>query len=422
MGTVLSNLQDMRAFLVIAAFAAVLAKEDFHGHQVIRAQVDTTDQAEALLSLRSSYDFWSEIGVGRTVDIRVSPDQVGPLTNVLELADMAHSVMVHDVQSLVDMTKMVPVSKETRVKQGHSMDWTQYHPIEDMHSYLTYLQDTYDFVTLESIGKSYEGSDMIIAKVCKGGCGSKPAMWVDGGIHAREWISPATVTFILKELVENDADHPDLLENLDWYILPVVNPDGYLYTQTENRLWRKTRKPNGNGCFGTDANRNFGYHWGTGGSSSDPCSDTYMGASAFSEIETANMRDWLTANKDMIKFYNNVHSYSQLVLLPWGFGYDEPDNQEDLYRVANLANDALYAVHQKTYEVGCIPCLLYVASGGSLDWTLGELGIPYSYGMELRDTGAYGFLLPPDQIIPTGEEAWAFHMTAAREIMAEFSP
>ena len=107
---------------------------------MIRAQVDTTDQAEALLSLRSSYDFWSEIGVGRTVDIRVSPDQVGPLTNVLELADMAHSVMVHDVQSLVDMTKMVPVSKETRVKQGHSMDWTQYHPIEDMHSYLTYLQ------------------------------------------------------------------------------------------------------------------------------------------------------------------------------------------------------------------------------------------------------------------------------------------
>ena len=57
---------------------------------------------------------------------------------------------------------------------------------------------------------------MIIAKVCKGGCGSKPAMWIDGGIHAREWISPAAVTWVLKELVENDADHSDLLENLDW--------------------------------------------------------------------------------------------------------------------------------------------------------------------------------------------------------------
>ena len=71
-------------------------------------------------------------------------------------------------------------------------------------------------MSLESIGQSYDGSDMIIAKVCKGGCGSKPAMWIDGGIHAREWISPAAVTWVLKELVENDADHSDLLENLDW--------------------------------------------------------------------------------------------------------------------------------------------------------------------------------------------------------------
>ena len=94
----------------------------------------------------------------------------------------------------------------------------------------------------------------------------------------------------------------------------------------------------------------------------------------------------------------------------------------NLLRVAEAGNDALYAVHQKTYEVGCIPCMLYVASGGSLDWTLGELGIPYSYGMELRDTGAYGFLLPPQQIIPTGEEVWAFHLTVARELIKEFVP
>jgi len=408
--------------LVISAIVAANGKENFTGHQVFRAIVDTKEQADTLAAIQSNYDFWTEVGVGRTVDIRVSPSQVDELMEVLNRASIKSSVMIHDVESLLDITKMVPVSEEQKVKQGHSMDWTSYHPLEDMYSYLNYLRDTYDFVTLETIGQSYAGTDMTIAKVCRGGCGNKPAMWIDGGIHAREWISPATVTFMLRELVENDADHPDLLENLDWYILPVVNPDGYLYTQTDNRLWRKTRKPNGNGCYGTDANRNFGYMWGTGGSSSDPCADTYMGASAFSEIETANMRDWLTANKDMIKFYNNVHSYSQLILLPWGFSYDEPDNKDDLYRVANTCNDDLYAVHQKTYEVGCIPCLLYVASGGSLDWTLGELGIPYSYAMELRDTGAYGFLLPPDQIIPTGEEAWAFHLCAARNVIKEFVP
>ena len=74
------------------------------------------------------------------------------------------------------------------------------------------------------------------------------------------------------------------------------------------------------------------------------------------------------------------------------------------------------------FKVGCIPCVMYVASGGAIDWTLGELGIPYSYAMELRDTGDYGVLLPPDQIIPTAEEAWAFQMCAARNIIKEFVP
>merc|ERR1712131_499737 len=338
----------MKSLIIfIGAFIAVNALESFNEHKVLRAQVETKEQADALVAIRDSYDFWTEIGIGRNVDIMASPEQLPALTKSLDMANIKHDVMIHDVQKLIELTKMKPVSEEQRVEQGHSMDWTEYHPIEDIHSYLSYLETTHDFVTLETIGRSYEGSDMIIAKVCKGGCGNKPAMWIDGGIHAREWIT--------------HADHADLLENLDWYILPCVNPDGYLYTQTNNRLWRKTRSPNDGGCVGTDANRNWGYHWGTGGSSSDGCSDTYMGSEAFSEIETKNVRDWLTHNKDAIKFYNNVHSYSQLVLLPWGYGYDEPDNVDDLYALAEVSNDALYATHQKTYEIGCIPCLLYVA-------------------------------------------------------------
>jgi carboxypeptidase A4 len=66
-------------------------------------------------------------------------------------------------------------------------------------------------------------------------------MWIDGGIHAREWISPATVTWMMKELIENDADHPELTNGLDWYMLAIVNPDGYYFTSHGNRLWRKTR-------------------------------------------------------------------------------------------------------------------------------------------------------------------------------------
>ena len=61
------------------------------------------------------------------------------------------------------------------------------------------------------------------------------------GFYLGEWISPAAVTWMMKELIENDANHLDLTEKLDWYILGIVNPDGYAYTKSVNRLWRKTR-------------------------------------------------------------------------------------------------------------------------------------------------------------------------------------
>ena len=95
---------------------------------------------------------------------------------------------------------------------------------------------------MESIGQSYEGRDMRVLKVCRGGCGNKPAMWIDGGIHAREWISPASVMWVAKQLTEDlNAENDDLVAELDWYILPSANPDGYAYTQTNDRLWRRTR-------------------------------------------------------------------------------------------------------------------------------------------------------------------------------------
>ena len=88
-------------------------------------------------------------------------------------------------------------------------------------------------------------------------------------------------------------------------------------------------------CVGTDLNRNWGYHWNDGGSSSNPCSDAYMGKSAFSEVENRNVRDFLSKHKDTIKYYVNLHSYSQLVLLPWGFT-EEPMPVYDRYlEVAN---------------------------------------------------------------------------------------
>ena len=123
-------------------------------------------------------------------------------------------ILSNNIQQMLDEVQMVKGS----ARSGHSMDWTAYHPIEDIYSYWDYLEATYDWVSTETIGQSYEGQDMRLLKVCRdaGGCGRKPAMWFDGGIHAREWVSPAVATYMAMELIENDDAHPDLTKELDW--------------------------------------------------------------------------------------------------------------------------------------------------------------------------------------------------------------
>merc|ERR1712002_423674 len=326
--------------------------------------------------------------------------------------------MIKDVQENINKER-ASMQRYQEPNTKHSMTWDEYHSLDDIYSYFDYLEATFDFVSTEVIGQSYEGRDMRVVSVCRGGCGEKKVVWIDGGIHAREWVSPAAVTWMLKELVENDAEHSDLTEGLDWYILPNHNPDGDAFTRSNNRMWRKTRSDNGGilHCKGVDANRNWGFHWNEGGSSNDKCSDTYHGPSAFSEPENVAVSEYISARKENIIFYNSIHSYSQLILLPWGFQSNTPDDYDQMYELALRGGDALKAVHGKTYETGCIPCMLYIASGSSTDWAHGEAGIGFTTSMELRDTGAYGILLPADQIIDTAEETWAFHITVIRELM-----
>ena len=90
--------------------------------------------------------------------------------------------MINDIQELIDQSQVHHHTSGDYLKAApHRMDWKTYHSLEDMYSYLDYLENQYDFVTTESIGKSYEGVNMRLAKVCRGGCGNKPAMWIDGG-------------------------------------------------------------------------------------------------------------------------------------------------------------------------------------------------------------------------------------------------
>ncbi|KAF5278941.1 hypothetical protein FQR65_LT15473 [Abscondita terminalis] len=183
-----------------------------------------------------------------------------------------------------------------------------------------------------------------------------------------------------------------------------------------DRLWRKTRTPY-DGCFGADLNRNWGYHWMDGGSSNIPCNDLYAGPTPFSESESKSLSTFINGISNKIQGYITFHSYLQLILIPFGHaGLEVPSNNAELMRIANITVQAISKRYGTQYIYGNIPQAIYVASGSSLDWILGtHRHIRYAFAFELRDKGQYGFLLPPEQIIPTAEEAFDGFVAMVKE-------
>lgn len=245
-----------------------------------------------------------------------------------------------------------------------------------------------------------------------------------------QWIAASTAMYIMTSLVNNedperalnsrdgrrisDTDAKkdlrnsvaDALSKFDFWFVPVVNPDGYEYARTNDRLWRKTRSRSGL-CTGVDPNRNYAYHWRESGASSISCSEVYAGPHALSEPETKVIARILKKNGNRIAMYLTLHSYSQLFLAPYGYAQIYPDNYAEMSRVASEGMQAIASLHGTHYRFGPSAIVLYAAAGGSDDYAHGVANIKLSYTIELPDEGRYGFLLPADRIIPVGREILA---------------
>eukprot|EP00096_Caligus_rogercresseyi_P000121 TRINITY_DN1032_c0_g1_i1.p1 TRINITY_DN1032_c0_g1~~TRINITY_DN1032_c0_g1_i1.p1 ORF type:complete len:314 (-),score=58.90 TRINITY_DN1032_c0_g1_i1:1260-2201(-) len=296
------------------------------------------------------------------------------------------------------------------------MDWEKYHTIDDIHEFLyDTARNRPDIATVFSIGKSYEGRDLLMIKIGDPEVNFKPAIFIEGGIHAREWISPATVTYIINELVDNYDKNSDILNAFDFYILPVLNPDGYAYTFRKDRLWRKSRSRNGlvgslfPRCVGVDLNRNFGYKWlaqnsifHSQGGSRLSCLETYAGSKPFSEPETKALSKFLIDNKKKFKAYLSIHSFGQKVIYPWSYTNVKIADWKELHQMGNIIASTIskYSGVNAIYEVGTSSDVQYRASGGADDFAKGALGIKWVFLIELPDKGHHGFLLPPFLIQP----------------------
>ncbi|NXL38935.1 CBPA1 Carboxypeptidase, partial [Glaucidium brasilianum] len=355
-------------------------------------------------------DFWlAPRGLGHPVDVRVPFPSLQPLKAHLEANGVSYSIMIEDVQELLDQEQMEMFRGRSQMPvTTNTFNYASYHTLDEIYNFMDLLvAENPNLVSKLEIGRSTENRPLYVLKFSKGGM-NRPAIWIDTGIHSREWVTQASGVWFAKQIVldhENDAGLASILDKMDIFLEIVTNPDGFVFTQTQNRMWRKTRsRQSGSVCIGVDPNRNWDAGFGGPGASGNPCSETYHGPYANSEPEVKAIVDFVKSHGN-IKAFVSIHSYSQLLLYPYGYTRTPVPDQKELHEISAKAVAALSSLYGTNYKYGSIITTIYQASGGTIDWTYNQ-GIKYSFTFELRDTGRYGFLLPAKQIVPTAQETW----------------
>ncbi len=377
----------------------------YDGHKVVRVLIETATDRAVMETI--SDDPWShQLGPG-AVDYRVTPDRMA----ALDASGLQYEVMIDDVQRRIDDERAA-----LGVRGAGFFD--NYHTYDEISAFVDGLVTLHpDMATRVTAGLSLQGRSIFGVRLRAPGAPNDPnraAVLFNGGQHAREWISPATVCYVADRLASGYGVDPRItaiLDEVDIFLLPVINPDGYVHTWNGERLWRKNRRVNGDGSIGVDLNRNWDFAWGGTGSSGVPSNDLYRGPAPFSEPESLALAGFIQAIPGL-RAHIDFHSYSQLVLGPWGWTEAAAPDGPELNALGAAMADAIYHVHGETYVAGPISTTLYLADGSVVDWVYGDQGV-FSWTIELRDEGQFGFVLPPEQIIPTGEENFEAVLTLA---------
>ncbi|EDW69192.1 zinc carboxypeptidase [Drosophila virilis] len=391
----------------------------YDNYKLYKVQIEDVQQSQLLNENEKALKLssWREARhPGDYSDFMLPPQSQDAFEDLLNRHNLSYSIKIDNVQRLIDAQR-----PRQRTSQ---MEWTQYHTLDEIYAWLDVIEARYpQIVTPFTIGNSYEGRPIRGIKISY-----KPgnsAVFIESNIHAREWITSATITYFIDELlVPRNPAVRDIAQNVDWYIIPVLNVDGFFHSHEVERLWRKSRLPSDptGECIGTDLNRNFDYRWMMIGASDDPCSETYAGPSAESDPEINQLTSYINNSipEGTIKIYISLHSYGQYVLSPWGHTADEfPEHYPQMMAVAKGFADALVRRYGTVFTYGSSATTLYAVSGSGKEWAYGVKNITIPYTIELRDKGELGFLLPPEDIIPVAREVtegFVGMIAAAREV------
>lgn len=251
---------------VVTATAGVEPAVSYDGHHVYRIQASSPRDIE---TIEHRYARYPSVHSSDALELVIPPRDVAAFEEELGLDAKLVSV---DLGAQIRDESSPEHNKYRRHKRDGSdnslpdLSWFKsYHPYKDHLDWWDDVQAAFpDNSQKIKLGKSYEGRELHAFHFWgdEGESGEKPIIYWHGTVHAREWISTMVVEYLTYQLIDGyksgDKNVTSFLNHYDFWIVPFHNPDGFVYTQRTNRLWRKNRQPRSNAtCIGTDLNRNW---------------------------------------------------------------------------------------------------------------------------------------------------------------------
>jgi len=354
--------RHFRTIVTFAVFIFAAGSATSSVRQLVRIRVDDQD-AQVLKSFATlAPDIAGRARDGSYVEVIATPEQQAAYAKL----GLRMETVIPDLEAL---------DREWRL-QGY---FDRFHNYDQVVAALNEAAAHYpQLVRVFDIGDSWEKAqgkadrDIWAAKISDNVAEEEdePEVLLMGCHHAREIITPEIVLYFMDYLLRNYGTDPYvtyLVNNRQIWLVPLVNPDGHAYVFSTDRWWRKNRRRNGDGSYGVDLNRNYGYMWGydNQGSSPTPSDQTYRGPGPFSEPEVQAIRDLCLQHRFRISL--SYHSYGELFLYPWG------------YRAMNTPDHAVFkaladsCVAYNGYAPGnAASGTIYITNGDSDDWLYGE--------------------------------------------------
>ncbi|XP_037906943.1 carboxypeptidase B-like [Hermetia illucens] len=366
----------------------------------------TMEQIDYLRNITSgrSYDvLFAPKTSNETFKIVIGPDQQERFQQELQRKSIDFKI---SISNLTEYFQRFFAEIGDEKHQFGEVSFDRYLRYDEINAYLHRVVEKFPYLArIETMGKSYEGRNINAVHVSYS-ISALSVIVIIGGVHAREWASPACALYIIHHLIEESSEVDGFLMRFDWIILPLTNPDGYEYAHTKQPMWRMSRSRQNGGCYGVDLNRNFNFKWGRSGSSHHPCENTYRGETPFSENESKIIGTLLMSLKENCSFFVDIHSFGSFILFPWAYTNKHISRYKLLKQIGVTGASAIFHATGAQFEAGIPPDVLYAASGGSIDYAMGKAKIPCAITIELRGAGPTGFHPPPGEIEDIIHEGW----------------